>query len=77
MYPHTENEAVSLKHSQLRAGILKNTKIYPKVEGHGQNAKNSPNYFQCYCDIFCASPSNFRPVIIIIIIIIIIINSFV
>jgi len=39
MYLHIENEAASLRHSKLRAGIGKNTKICRKVIG--QNVKSS------------------------------------
>jgi len=41
MYPHTENEADSLRHSKLRALIETNTKMCFKVKGHDQNVKNS------------------------------------
>jgi len=43
MYPHTENEAASLRHSKLRAWIEKNTKICLKVK-----MSKALNYFERY-----------------------------
>jgi len=47
MYPHSESEAASLRHSKRRAWVKKSTKICLKVKGQSQDVK-APNYFQRY-----------------------------
>jgi len=41
MYPHTENEAASLRYSKLGAWVEKDTKICLSVKGQGQNVESS------------------------------------